>query len=146
MAVGTLLVSPLAKGLFHRAIIQSGPGTHTYHTVPRHVGEARALVRARSVGVADTGTDAAAGLRAVDARAFYDRALDGLEAILDIGRIGGPNEPEGPVSRLRRSSMDGPYPAGLTRPSPAARGTVSPCSTRSTRWRVRAVRSGRSQR
>jgi carboxylesterase type B len=34
-AVGTLLVSPLAKGLFHRAVPQSGTGTHPYSTLAR---------------------------------------------------------------------------------------------------------------
>ncbi|HUQ82575.1 MAG TPA: carboxylesterase family protein [Gemmatimonadaceae bacterium] len=94
-AVGTLLMSPLARGLFHRAILESGTGMQPYNTLPRVVGEARAVLRAGSVGV--TGTDAAAtaALRAVEARAFYDRALDARESILAVGRIGGPDEPEG---------------------------------------------------
>jgi para-nitrobenzyl esterase len=94
-AVGALLASPLARGLFHRAILQSGTGTAPYTTLPRAVGEARALIVAGALGVAARDPAAVARLRALDARAILDAARRVRDSLLTVGRIGGPDEPAG---------------------------------------------------
>lgn len=63
-AVATLLVSPLAKGLFHRAILQSGTGLDD-SVEPLDGAEARGAVMARLLGVDGTDADAAHRLRAL---------------------------------------------------------------------------------
>lgn len=65
MSVGAIIGSPLAHGLFARAIMESGTGTVLFRT--RAAGEARGLDFARAVGVTGTDADAAARLRAVPA-------------------------------------------------------------------------------
>lgn len=63
-AVATLVVSPLAKGLFHRAILQSGSGMDdSVETLAS--GEARGLQMAKLIGVDGTDAAAARALRAM---------------------------------------------------------------------------------
>lgn len=93
-AVASLLASPLAKGLFHRAIMQSGT-SFPYGTVTRDVAHARGSIRAGTLGVTRTDARAAAMLRALDARALVDVGRRDLDTLLAIGRLGGPLEPEG---------------------------------------------------
>jgi para-nitrobenzyl esterase len=73
MSVGTLIGSPLAKGLFHRAILESGTGTRLMQS--RKNAEALGLRLATALGV--TGTDAAAvtRLRAVPADSLLAAAV-----------------------------------------------------------------------
>jgi para-nitrobenzyl esterase len=62
--VATLLVSPLARGLFHRAILQSGTGLDDA-VEPLAAAEGHGLRIADMLGVRGTGPEAAAALRAV---------------------------------------------------------------------------------
>jgi para-nitrobenzyl esterase len=63
-AVATLVVSPLAKGLFHRAVLQSGSGMdHSVESLA--AGEAKGLGAAAIVGVSGTDEVAARALRAL---------------------------------------------------------------------------------
>ena len=73
MSVGSLIGSPLAKRLFHRAILESGTGTRL--TQSRKDAEAMGLKLAAALGV--TGTDAAvaARLRAVPADSLLAAAV-----------------------------------------------------------------------
>jgi para-nitrobenzyl esterase len=64
MSVGSLIASPLAKGLFQRAILESGTGVGVGIT-PRDTARAIALRFAESVGVLGEGADAAKLLRAL---------------------------------------------------------------------------------
>ena len=70
MSVGSLIASPLAKGLFHRAILESGTGVFIGIT-PRETAEASALLLAESLGVRGVDAGAARRLRALNA----DRVL-----------------------------------------------------------------------
>ena len=79
-SVGALLASPLARGLFHRAILQSGTGLAD-GIVSRAIASERALARARALGAAGTDAAAARALRALDARAVVDAERDTLTAI-----------------------------------------------------------------
>lgn len=82
MSVNMLLTSPLARGLFHKAIVQSGGGRNTL--LPMRPlgqqadgaasGEADGLAFAKSVGVTDAGAGGLAALRALPA----DKIIDGL--------------------------------------------------------------------
>src|SRR5438105_1055244 len=65
MSVGSLIASPLAKGLFQRAILESGTGVSVGITPP---DSARAIAFhfAESLGVRGDGADAARRLRAVN--------------------------------------------------------------------------------
>lgn len=65
MSVGALIASPLAKGLFQRAILESGTGVGA-GIAPRDTARAIALRYAESVGVRGEGADAARKLRAID--------------------------------------------------------------------------------
>jgi para-nitrobenzyl esterase len=94
-AVGALLASPLASGLFHRAILQSGTGI-PYGMLARRTGEERAVRWAAVVGVTGTDASAAATLRTMDARAVVDAGgAAENDVLLAIGRLGGPKEPAG---------------------------------------------------
>jgi len=62
--VATLLVSPLARGLFHRAILQSGTGLDDA-VESMAAAEAHGVRVAEMLGVRGTGSDAAAALRAL---------------------------------------------------------------------------------
>jgi para-nitrobenzyl esterase len=64
MSVGSLMVSPLAKGLFHRAILESGTGVFIGIT-PREAAQAAALQLAESLHVRGTGAESASRLRAL---------------------------------------------------------------------------------
>ena len=77
-SVGQLMASPLARGLFHRAIAQSGTGLqqflHLHHAVdPPPSAESLGVALAEALGIGDVG-DAAAALRAVDATALVEAA------------------------------------------------------------------------
>ncbi len=89
MGVNMLMASPLSKGLFHRAIAQSGYGTwplmrsrHASEIAPRNAyGEqadsAEAFADTQVAGLV-TGKTTAAKLRQIDARALVD-ALDSFQ-------------------------------------------------------------------
>jgi para-nitrobenzyl esterase len=75
-AVGALVASPLAKGLFHRAILQSGTGMAS-GVLGRDEAEATGRRLVESLGVRGTGSEAATALRAVEAnrQVSFDRAV-----------------------------------------------------------------------
>jgi para-nitrobenzyl esterase len=81
-AVGALLASPLARGLFHRAILQSGTGLAD-GVVSRAIANERALAHAQTLGVASTDATAARALRALDVRAVVDARGD---TVIAVGR------------------------------------------------------------
>jgi len=64
MSVGSLIASPLAKGLFQRAILESGTGVFIGLT-PRETAQSAALQLAESLHVRGTGAEAARRLRAL---------------------------------------------------------------------------------
>ena len=66
MSVGALVVSPLARGLFHRAILQSGTGIGL-GVERRDSAEAFGVRLASSLGVTGSGRDALVALRALRA-------------------------------------------------------------------------------
>ena len=66
MSVGSLIASPLAKGLFHHAILESGTGLFI-GVSNRQTGEAVAAEFADSLRITGNGADAAKQLRALDA-------------------------------------------------------------------------------
>src|SRR5437868_2199486 len=82
MSVGSLIASPLAKGLFQRAILESGTGVSIGIT-PRDTARAIALRFAESLGVRGAGVGAARALRAISA----DKVL---AASLRVGPPGAP--------------------------------------------------------
>jgi len=65
MSVGSLIASPLAKGLFQRAILESGTGV-SVGIHPRDSARAQALRFADSLGVRGVGAAAARRLRGID--------------------------------------------------------------------------------
>jgi para-nitrobenzyl esterase len=73
MSVGSLIGSPLAKGLFQRAIMQSGTGTT--QTESRAEAEARGVKIAEAAGVHGTDAAALAKLRAVPAESVLAAAV-----------------------------------------------------------------------
>ena len=75
-AVGALIASPLAKGLFHRAILQSGTGTSS-GVLRRDEAEATGRRLVGSLGVHGSGPEAAAALRTVESNRLvtFDRAV-----------------------------------------------------------------------
>lgn len=66
MSVGSLIASPLAKGLFARAILESGTGVGV-GIAPRDTALATGVAFAESLGVSGRGVAAARQLRAVNA-------------------------------------------------------------------------------
>jgi para-nitrobenzyl esterase len=74
MSVGSLIASPLAKGLFQRAILESGTGVGV-GVNRQDVARAASLKLADSLAVHGTGADAAAQLRAADAQKVLQAAL-----------------------------------------------------------------------
>ena len=66
MSVGSLIASPLAKGLFQRAILESGTGVGVGIST-RDTARAVAFQLAESLGVHGVGPDAAGRLRALNA-------------------------------------------------------------------------------
>src|SRR5258705_9405056 len=83
MSVGSLIASPLAKGLFQRAILESGTGVGI-GVSRQETARAASLKLADSLGVHGTGADAAAQLRAADAQKILNGAL----------RLGNPGDPQ----------------------------------------------------
>jgi para-nitrobenzyl esterase len=83
MSVGSLIASPLAKGLFQRAILESGTGVGGIGVLSRDTAQAVATRFADSVHVRGSGADAAKQLRALNADTL-------LAASLHIGRPGEP--------------------------------------------------------
>ena len=83
-SVGFLVASPLAKGLFHRAILESGAGIG--RAPARPAAEAEGVRFAEALGIRGTGAEAAARLRAVPAdsvlAAMQGRGPDGRPAML----------------------------------------------------------------
>src|SRR5256714_7306609 len=79
MSVGSLIASPLAKGLFQRAILESGTGVGV-GIQPRDTARAIALRFAESVGVLGEGADAAKRLRAVHPDTLVAASLSGRPA------------------------------------------------------------------
>lgn len=73
MSVGALIGSPLAKGLFHRAILESGTGTVLLQT--RADAEAIGTRVATALGVTGTGASTASQLRAVPAESVLAVAV-----------------------------------------------------------------------
>ena len=65
MSVGSLIASPLAKGLFQRAILESGTGVSA-GLASRDDGQKVAMQFAESLHVRGSGTDAARRLRALN--------------------------------------------------------------------------------
>lgn len=72
MSVGALIASPLAKGLFHRAILQSGVGLGGI-VAPRDTLLAQGVRFAESLGATGRGAEAAAALRAIPADTLLAR-------------------------------------------------------------------------
>ena len=66
MSVGSLIASPLAKGLFHRAILESGTGVGV-GIAPREAARSVAFRLADSLGVRGVRAEAARHLRALSA-------------------------------------------------------------------------------
>jgi para-nitrobenzyl esterase len=68
-SVNTLVVSPLARGLFHKAIVQSGGGRAGGIMKPRDLKEAEAagVALGRAAGIEDAGLAALAALRKLPA-------------------------------------------------------------------------------
>src|SRR5436190_2954979 len=64
LSVGSLIASPLAKGLFQRAILESGTGVGV-GIVSRDTAQAVALRFAESLGILGTGAEVASQLRAL---------------------------------------------------------------------------------
>jgi para-nitrobenzyl esterase len=92
-SVAALIASPLAKGLFHRAILQSGTGIGASHQ-PRRISRDESMRLAAKLGVTATGSEAAATLRAASA-----------DSILAASRVVQPNGDIGWLAR--RPSIDG---------------------------------------
>jgi para-nitrobenzyl esterase len=78
IAVGALIASPLAKGLFKRAILQSGTGVGG-GVSSRDTARARALRFAKSVNVLGESADAARRLRSLSADTILAASLLGGE-------------------------------------------------------------------
>ena len=70
MSVHALLTSPLVRGLFHKAVIQSGGDGNAHGTLAD--AEQAGLAFARGKGIADDADDALARLRALPAEAVVD--------------------------------------------------------------------------
>jgi para-nitrobenzyl esterase len=79
MSVGSLMASPLATGLFQRAILESSPGVSSGVT-PREIAQATALQLAGQLHVRGTDAEAARRLRALSPdtilKAFLRRPQD----------------------------------------------------------------------
>src|SRR5438552_10667426 len=83
MSVGSLIASPLAKGLFQRAILESGTGVGGIGVSPRDTARAIAFHFAESLGVYGAGADVARHLRALSPDTL-------VAASLHIGPPGAP--------------------------------------------------------
>src|SRR3954469_4048649 len=76
MSVGSLIASPLAKGLFQRAILESGTGV-SIGIASRDTGLAAGLRYAESVGVRGSDANAAKRLRALNPDTILAASLPG---------------------------------------------------------------------
>jgi para-nitrobenzyl esterase len=106
--VSVLMALPAAKGLFHKAIIQSGPavqmaeradGTRTARQVLEHLGlDAKTLGRIRTLPAARILEAQNAVLAGVSRAAFADRRRVGFNPVID-GKFfpGGPFAPQAPA-------------------------------------------------
>ena len=68
VSVAALLVAPAARGLFHRAILQSGMTTTSLGALPHRRAVGGGAAYGRALGIDGSGAGAAAALRALDAR------------------------------------------------------------------------------
>jgi para-nitrobenzyl esterase len=112
MSVNALLMSPLAQGLFAKAIIESGAGRGNIYPLrplsgPADSAEAMGVRLARHLGVDGTGASALAELRALPAA----RLVDGLNLAT---RENDPNYVGGPIldARLYPAAPTAVYAAG----------------------------------
>ncbi|HEY0942010.1 MAG TPA: carboxylesterase/lipase family protein [Steroidobacter sp.] len=87
-SVNMLMTSPAAKGLFHRAIVQSGGGRDRYAKVSEPLADGTPSAQARGIAFAKSvGANDAASLRALPA----ERLVDGLNMMsLEHDRYSGP--------------------------------------------------------
>jgi para-nitrobenzyl esterase len=112
MSVNALLMTPLARGLFQRAIIESGGGRdNILHarllTGPANSAEAVGARLARRLGIEGEGADALAALRALPAARLVD-GLNMATALDDSTYVGGPILD----GRLYRGAPTAVYAAG----------------------------------
>jgi para-nitrobenzyl esterase len=96
MSVNALLTSPLARGLFQKAIIESGAGRPGLLSGRKLRGtpdsaEAKGLALAHSFGIEGTGADALAKLRAIPAQQLLGN-LNMATMGANPGYVGGPIE------------------------------------------------------
>lgn len=93
MSVFTLLTTPLAQGLFHKAIVQSGGGRALLRPRPirgtADSAEAAGLALAKKFGIEGEGAQALAKLRAVPAAALA-KGLNMASMMMDPTYVGGP--------------------------------------------------------
>ena len=75
MSVGSLIASPLAKGLFQRAILESGTGVGGIGVMTRDTAQAIAAAFVDSLHIKATGSDLLKQLRAVDAKDLLNASL-----------------------------------------------------------------------
>ena len=75
MSVGSLIASPLAKGLFQRAILESGTGVNGLGVFTRDTAQAIAQQFVDSLHLQGTGADLVKQLRAVDAKDLLNASL-----------------------------------------------------------------------
>jgi para-nitrobenzyl esterase len=160
MSVNALLMSPLARGLFAKAIIESGGGRGNIYPL-RHLSgspdsaEAMGVRLARHLGVDGTGAAALAALRALPAA----RLVNGLDLAT---RENDPNFVGGPIldARLYPAAPTAVYAAGGGARVPVIIGANTeeigppnvPATVGADRWMVEPARavarllSGRGQR
>jgi len=93
-SVGSLVASPLAKGLFRGAILESGTGIGA-RILPRDSAEVRGVRFAAALGAMGTGPDVAAKLRAVSA-----------DTLLEVARAES-RTPDGGATTVHRPVVDG---------------------------------------
>jgi para-nitrobenzyl esterase len=75
MSVGSLIASPLAKGLFQRAILESGTGVNGLGVFTRDTAQAIASQFVDSLHLTGSGADLARKLRAADAKDLLNASL-----------------------------------------------------------------------
>lgn len=97
--VSTLLAMPDARGLFHRAIIQSGPGLHLQ---PRDLAHEMTLAFLRELGVAHTDLAALDAIPVERLLAAYEKVEGDLD---DQARAKGRNEQRGFVPTVGIASL-----------------------------------------
>ena len=75
MSVGSLIASPLAKGLFQRAILESGTGVNGLGVFTRDTARTIAMQFVDSLHLTGSGVDLARQLRAADAKDVLNASL-----------------------------------------------------------------------